>query len=551
MQLSEPTTMRPAERRLVHEGGFSMFLVIMVMFVSSMFVAAGFAAANGDLPLSGNWRDRKTAYAAAEAGLNFYQYHLDQDSDYWLKCTTVSAPNGSEVSPVNQAWDGANPKDDPRQWRKIAGSEARYTIELLPAPGHTTCDKDDQESMIDPATGTFRIRVTGQAYAGSKVKRSIVASFRRKSFLDFLWFTHLETTDPKNYPPGTGTGQATWAATNCNVTRPRNSSCIDINFVTGDWMHGPMHTDDNFLICGQPTFGRNDGDHDDVIEAGVANPAKGWVANTSGSCSGTEDPLVYPDDTIDSGVQPITLPTTNSSLKSLAKSPYSFVGKTVIELQGDKMLVTNTKAGYDKTQLNLPDNGVVYVDNPTSPACTPIPPYTTNYDDTKEAGCGNLWVGGHSSKSLTLAAKNDVIVTKTAVTPGDDGNPREGLIRDDDSVMLGLIADNFVRIQHPVSGSANVYPPKHFEIDAAILALSHSFTVDNYTVGAHLGDLTIKGGIAQLYRGAVGQGGASGSGYLKDYWYDDRLKYQTPPYFLQPVAASWHVMRRNELVPAR
>ena len=46
-----------------------MFLVIMVMFVSSMFVAAGFAAANGDLPLSGNWRDRKTAYAAAEAGL--------------------------------------------------------------------------------------------------------------------------------------------------------------------------------------------------------------------------------------------------------------------------------------------------------------------------------------------------------------------------------------------------------------------------------------------------------------------------------------------------
>jgi hypothetical protein len=25
--------------------------------------------------------------------------------------------------------------------------------------------------MIDPRTGTFRIRVTGQAYAGSQVKR--------------------------------------------------------------------------------------------------------------------------------------------------------------------------------------------------------------------------------------------------------------------------------------------------------------------------------------------------------------------------------------------
>ena len=35
------------------ERGFSMFIVIMAMFVTSMFVAAAFAAANGDLPVSG------------------------------------------------------------------------------------------------------------------------------------------------------------------------------------------------------------------------------------------------------------------------------------------------------------------------------------------------------------------------------------------------------------------------------------------------------------------------------------------------------------------
>jgi hypothetical protein len=134
-----------------------------------------------------------------------------------------------------------------------------------------------------------------------------------------------------------------------------------------------------------------------------------------------------------------------------------------------------------------------------------------------------------------------VIVTRTP-NPGRN----MGLLRDSDSVMLGLVADNFVRVQH-LSTDA----PANFEIDAAILALSHSFTVDNYGAGPHMGDLTIKGAIAQLYRGAVGQSGATGPGYLKDYWYDDRLKYQTPPYFLQPVAASWHVMRRNEQVPAR
>jgi hypothetical protein len=540
--------------RLVNDDGFSMFLVIMVLFVSTMFVAAGFAAANGDLPLSGNWRDRKTAYAAAEAGLNFYQYHLDQDNDYWLKCTNVKAPNLTEPSPVNDAWDGTGPVQpdgtikDPRAWRKLPGSEARYTIELLPAPGKNKCVENDQESMIDPATGTFRIRVTGQAYDGSQVKRSIVASFRRKSFLDFLWFTHFETTDPKNYPAGSGPGQATWAANNCPFMRAsRNAGCSEINFVTGDWMHGPMHSDDNFLICGTPKFGRDDPASTDVIEVSGASPSQGWVANTSASCPGVEDPTVYPDDTIDSGVAPITLPTTNSSLKSLAKGIYSFTGKTTIVLKGDTMDVTNAAAGLNATNEPMPANGVIYVDNQASPACVPTPPLNTDYSPTKDVGCGNLFVGGHSAHSLTLAAKNDVIVTGTSNGAGRN----KGLLRDDDAVMLGLVADNFVRVEHKVSGGVNVDAPADFEIDAAILALSHSFTVDNFTAGAHLGNLTIDGAIAQLYRGPVGQSGATGPGYLKDYWYDDRLKYQTPPYFLQPVAASWHVMRRNEQVPAR
>ena len=46
-----------------------MFLVIMAMFVTSMFVAAAFAAADGDLPMAGASKDRKETYAAAEAGV--------------------------------------------------------------------------------------------------------------------------------------------------------------------------------------------------------------------------------------------------------------------------------------------------------------------------------------------------------------------------------------------------------------------------------------------------------------------------------------------------
>ena len=79
----------------------------------------------------------------------------------------------------------------------------------MPATGYSTCLENNFATMIDPATGTFRIRSTGRPRAGSKLKRSLIASFRRRSFLDFLYFTDFETTDPINYAqqPDVGAGQ--------------------------------------------------------------------------------------------------------------------------------------------------------------------------------------------------------------------------------------------------------------------------------------------------------------------------------------------------------
>src|SRR4051812_18970727 len=162
------------------ERGFSMFIAIMAMAVTAMFVAAGFAAANGDLPVSGESKDRKGAYAAAEAGLNFYLNHLQQDNDYWTKCASVPAPNASEPNPVNQQWDGTG-ATDPRRWRTVPGSRAQYTIELLHTKNFSQCDPNpkQQASLIDLATGTFKVRFTGSPYKDSRMKRSLVATFRR------------------------------------------------------------------------------------------------------------------------------------------------------------------------------------------------------------------------------------------------------------------------------------------------------------------------------------------------------------------------------------
>jgi hypothetical protein len=90
-------------------------------------------------------------------------------------------------------------------------------------------------------------------------------------------------------------------------------------------------------------------------------------------------------------------------------------------------------------------------------------------------------------------------------------------------------------------------------IDAAILSLKHSFIADNHACGNAMGKLTVNGAIAQKYRGTVGTGTATTytSGYVKDYWYDDRLKYRTPPFFLQPTSSSWNVVRFNEQLKPR
>ena len=199
--------------RLAAQDGFSMLAVMMVMTASAMFVAAGYAAANGDLPVSRNSQDRKAAYAAAESGINFYQFKLNSDNDYWSRCTNVPAPNATEKSPVSQPWNGTG--EDTRNWRKVSGSTAEYTIELLPAGSHTTCVEGVNDSLIDPATVTFRIRATGRPSATSKLRRTVNATFRRKSFLDFLYFTDYETVDPAAYPASGTTYDRAWAATNC------------------------------------------------------------------------------------------------------------------------------------------------------------------------------------------------------------------------------------------------------------------------------------------------------------------------------------------------
>ena len=116
----------------------------------------------------------------------------------------------TENQPVNQTWNGVAHRPAPLAQRR--GHDRRSTrSSCCRRNGATACVENNPSTMIDAATGAFRIRVD-RAAARRAASSSAASSrrFRRRSFLDFLYFTDFETTDPVNYSsaqPGVGAGQ--------------------------------------------------------------------------------------------------------------------------------------------------------------------------------------------------------------------------------------------------------------------------------------------------------------------------------------------------------
>jgi Tfp pilus assembly protein PilX len=525
---------------LAAQHGYTMVAVMLVMLATTMLGAAAFAAVGGDIPFARASQDRKAAYAAAEAGLEYYLFQLARDNDYWSKCTSVPAIAPGVPAPIN----GKEPTS--RIWRAVSGTtDARFSIELLPANGAAACDSAKPETtMLDSKSGTFRIRSTGESRG---VRRSIVATFRRSSFLDYLYFTDYETSDPLTYTSAT---DRTNAASQCVKYRAARATwCRNITFFGFDKIKGPLHTNDDLLTCGAPEFGV---DTNDAIE--ISGPASdGWTQGTGSSCSaGTpqfKGTVRWPAPTL-------AVPTSNSRLKTVALAGgYVFYGKTFITFNDltNKLDVTY----YDKTtgakktdSLDPPGNGVIYVDeNAALGGCSPAIDGPLEQDYNEGNGCAVVYVKGKYGSSMTVGSAADIVVAGNLAKVGDP--------------VLGLVAQNFVRVKH---GVRNCTPPlpnpipfqcetfPNITIQAAILTLQHSFIVDNYDQGATVGSLSVDGAIAQKFRGPVGTADASTgtaiTGYTKNYTYDSRLRYRSPPFFLDPISAAWRIIRANEQVPA-
>jgi Tfp pilus assembly protein PilX len=535
-----PSTLRAQD-------GFTMIIAIGVMLVTSLLLVAAFTIANGDVQNSYTSTAQKQAYYSALAGVQQYEYLLQANPDYWQTCAKVES--------------SAETKSNP-----LAESGGRYVVTPLPAStapkGTTACSTENPFSTMIESTGTlantFRIKSTG--YAGGSTKstgasRSIIATFRVAGFLDYVYYTNFETEDPGLYE--TESTAAKELANECRgkyysewSVAKNKPACPAINFISGDAVEGPMHTNDTALVSGAATFGRSGHVPKDVVElnGGTYGSAAGCkssaIYNTATGCYTTTGPTLTP-------------PPNDTSLSAYVEPEYEYSGMTRIELKGTEMNVTtyseSNGAEIKKTGVKLPANGLIYV-QPNNKGCGwSFSSESSNTDasgeETGAKGCGDVYVSGNYSSSLTIAGQNNVIVNgniyPTSVA-GKLGSTPSG------TAVLGLIAGEYVRLYHPCSGGINGSGSlSNPYIYAAILATSHSWIVDNPRCGKSLGELNVYGAIGQNYRGIVGTSGGSGgsTGYLKGYEYDDRLATDEPPYFLAPLKAGWKIVRETAPAP--
>ncbi len=656
-----PITLRD---RAAGDDGFTMLFALLALFVGSLLVAAALSAANNDIKLTKQANLQARAYYAAVAGIERYQDQLTSNPNYWVECPSKAATTVTGTTDEKYAY-------------KTLGS----------ASSPSGCVASKQTSILETsgtANGTFRVLSTGTVeYGSTKVERKIVATFAHPGFTKYVYESNYELEDPANFEPEPTVCEHYYTY---RKEHSLTGKCPPIEFAPEDVVKGPMHTNDAAAVCGagtqKPTFGRNSEDSIEMVEGHYAYPGCTNSANIVGKYTEGGATLLPPE--------------TDAEL--LESAGLKTTGRTLIKLKSgtpNTMEVTVLEAGKEVTTTkSFPSNGVVYVQNSSTGCGIKYNPFDS--DTENDTGCGNVYVSGTYTESLTIASANDVIVNGNITTSAEaSGEPTGG-------GTLGLIAENFVRLYHPVkrgyevehytpktapasgetcsatstvkingtitNGSAKVtglssteelavgdpvtgsgipngttiktiesstkillsqnatssktteltftlpyiyskaiklcveegkvgytfhesetlyskscenntnyvsegfckYEEMNSEgctskatnlnstedpnkwgdlenptVDAAILSTKHSFIVDNWQCGSKLGKLTVWGSIAQFWRGPVGTGGSGGSGYIKNYNYDERLASEQPPSFLNPSSTSWSLSRET------
>lgn len=576
------------------EEGMALAIALIFGMIIMIMAATALSVASSGLKKADTDQDWNGALAAAYAGVQEYQSRLSNDNTYQqygnpaaafsaTSAGSLTLPTGTQTNPAFGVGKSGT-------WATVAGSTGSA---ISTATFRYEVDNSQYTNF-----GTLRLRSTGRV---GTTTRTVVADLRQDGFIDYLYFTNYEFQDPQQ------TGKPTTGSSSClkYAYQGRPSGCGEIAFGGGDVIAGPAHSNDTMRIC-QASFttkvtSSNPATTGLRYTAKDSNGATCTGQKFPGSTTqpGLESSIDMPttlalpkreteNDLPTDVPRPgclYTGPTDivfNADGTMTVKSPYTKKTRTNAAGTSGSALADCGIPGTGTGQLGstagatftVPANNLVYVQN------VPTTSSDVNYTSTTASGmsttsCSNNHVGypivnssnaqlsevvptttgGYGSASpcaygarngdafvkgsfhgqLTIATDNYVYVTNDLTYV------------DSNSDILGLIGTNNVFVYNPVklqNGSyVSLLGDSGREIDAAILSSSHSFVVQNFDRGGSRGTLTVKGSIAQNFRGIASNGA---NGYIKNYGYDARLRYLAPPKFLSPVTTSYGVTTLTE-----
>lgn len=534
------------------------------------------------------------AYRAMQAGLSEYLNEADSNPDYivcnatfwqgtpssWTSLGSPSLPSGLCNGLAVNSWISVP------NLASTLGAPAWFSF------GNPKVYICNGNSTQCPTSVWENITVVGAAgYPNLLSYNTGTISIQpSNSFLLNLWWLNYDQEDPEQVnaqnPP-----TCTYYWENNYALMP---NCVPVDFVTGEsLLGGNIFSNDSIFVCGSPNLNGS--------TITTADPKSGTeVDPDNGGCSNT------PQGTYTSvtGQKQQQIPTDDAVLNTVAsEGGCLYEGPTEIDLAKNgntwemDVYSPDTPSGSGGTGDGLnnsqnsntclpnspkttmgwepyPSNGVIFVENcpSTSTTCS-----STTYnplngldqpDDYGPQGPteGDAIVQGTVSGPLTIAAQDNVVITgnlcyaswTSCTTPPSSA----------ETDVLGLIAYNYVEINHPMSSQhgggwvndsnctnnlapmgPNTTPDCDLSnpiFDTAILALNQQFFANNFDQGSSLGTVSLYGTLDEDWRGPVGtQGGGGNTGYLKQYTYDTRLRYLSPPHYLNPGTASWTLASVN------
>lgn len=470
------------------ENGFTMVTVLLAMMVLSLLSIGAYAASMGDMPVARKDQDRKRAYEAAQAGVDWYMSMLRADPDFWETC----APS-SPTTAVPLTLEGAASNT----WHTVDSGPypSKFRVEILNGTAGTVptpCDDDNPGATALDKQGRLWIRATGTA--NGKVRSVLAALYQKSEFLQYLLFTNWESQDPQlanatlNWKPGGGpsnVSQCDYPGLTRDQGPPNQLGqivCVTTQYRAADKFLGSIHTnDDGIKNCGAQ-FGETPSD---TLEVASAPAPNNWNSSNAFRtytvphvwagylCDGipSDDPIA----TVKAPAPVKQLPPSNVRLMKLAdtlgSAALTLYGQSCIEFLSDGRMKIYEAPGSanahrawgigagtqadpkavsceeDKPGVsnpnparyeNVPESGLVVVKNKTGEICTPRMGHNATTSYSSSTGCGDVAVKGTYAGRLTIAAENDVIIT---------GN----LERAEHDAMVGLIGNGFIRLYHPMT----------------------------------------------------------------------------------------------------